>query len=63
MPMPGGSFFASLTNIWDARNNFFKTDCPFGCPCDAFDCKPDKKSVLALNSLSTNVPVLIKYDG
>ena len=42
---------------------FFKDDCPFGCPCDSFDCQPDKKSVLVLSSNSLNKPVLIKYDG
>ena len=52
-----------MTKIRDTDNNFLKADCPFGCPCDAFDCEPDKKSVLVLNSMSTNVPVLIKYDG
>ena len=41
----------------------FKDDCPFGCPCDSFDCQPDKKSVLVLNTYSSNKPVLIKFDG
>jgi len=39
-----------------------QTDCPFGCPCDAFDCIG--LSVLVLNTFSSSqVPVLIKYDG
>ena len=43
---------------------YFQDDCPFGCPCDSFDCQPDKKSVLVLNTFtSSQTPVLIKYDG
>ena len=42
----------------------FQGDCPFGCPCDSFDCQPDKKSVLVVNTYrSSNKPVLIKFDG
>ena len=42
----------------------FQDDCPLGCPCDAFDCHPDKKSVLVLNTFrSSNAPMLIKFDG
>ena len=42
----------------------FQDDCPLGCPCDAFDCQPDKKSVLVLNTYtSSNVPVHLKFDG
>ena len=41
-----------------------QNDCPFGCPCDAFDCQADKKSVLVLNTYSSsNKPLLIKFDG
>ena len=44
--------------------NIFQDDCPSGCPCDAFDCQPDKKSVLVLSTYrSLSKPVLIKYDG
>ena len=43
--------------------NIFQKNCPFGCPCDAFDCQPDKKSVLVLNTYSSNKPVLMKFDG
>ena len=43
---------------------YFQEDCPFGCPCDSFDCRPDKKSVLVLNTdSSSNIPILIKFDG
>ena len=42
---------------------FFQDNCPLGCPCDSFDCEPDKKSILVLNTRSSNKPVLIKYDG
>ena len=43
---------------------FTKDGCPFGCPCDSFDCEPEKKSVLVLNTqVASNQPVLIKYDG
>ena len=39
-------------------------DCPFGCPCDSYDCKQDKKSVLVLNfTPDSNKQVLIKFDG
>ena len=41
----------------------FKADCPFGCPCDGFNCEPDKKSILVLSTRNSNVPVLIKFDG
>ena len=42
----------------------FKKNCPFGCPCDSFDCRPDKKSVLVLNTNGRrSKPVLIKFDG
>lgn len=43
--------------------SIFKSKCPLGCPCDAFDCEPDQKSILVLNTQSSNKPVLIKYDG
>ena len=42
---------------------FIKNDCLFGCPCESFECQPDKKSVLVLNTRATNKPVLIKFDG
>ena len=42
---------------------FSKDHCPYGCPCDDFDCEPDKKSILVLNTQSSNKPVLIKYNG
>ena len=42
---------------------YFKDHCPFGCPCESFDCQPDKKSVLVLNTWDSNTPVLIKFDG
>ena len=34
-----------------------------GCPCDSFDCQPEKKSVLVLYSNQSNEPVLIEFDG
>ena len=45
--------------------NIFQDDCPLGCPCNSFDCQPDKKSVLVLNTWQTSTPkpVLIKFDG
>ena len=51
------------TRISDDHNlsEYFENDCPFGCPCDSFDCQPDKKSVLVFNG--SNKPVLIKFDG
>ena len=46
------------------RNVIFQTECLGGCPCDNYDCEPDKKSLLVLNTHFTyNTPVLIKYDG
>ena len=41
----------------------FKAGCQVGCPCDSFDCEPDKKSILVLNTVNTATPRLIKYDG
>ena len=41
----------------------FKAGCQVGCPCDSFDCEPDKKSILVLNTVNTAKPHLIKYDG
>ena len=42
----------------------FQDDCLFGCPCDSYQCQPDSKSVLVLNTYeSNNVPVLIKFNG
>ena len=41
----------------------FQADCYAGCPCDAYQCQPDKKSLLVLNTRSSNDPVLIRYDG
>ena len=42
----------------------FKVDCPLGCPCDSFDCQPEKKSVLVLNNtFRSNKPLLIKFEG
>ena len=50
--------------LFPILSNLFKEDCPFGCPCDSFDCQPDKKSVLVLNTSEyNNKPVLIKFDG
>ena len=44
--------------------NFIQAECYAGCPCDEFECEPDKKSLLVLNTaLESNKPVLIKYDG
>ena len=40
-----------------------KDKCPYGCPCDDFECEPDKNSILVLNTQSSNKPVLINYDG
>ena len=40
-----------------------KSDCPVGCPCDSFDCEPDKQSILVLSDVNTATPRLIKYDG
>ena len=34
-----------------------------GCPCNSFDCQPEKKSVLVLYSNQSNEPVLIEFDG
>ena len=45
------------------QRSLFQTDCYAGCPCDAYQCEPDKKSLLVLNTRSSNKPVLIKYDG
>ena len=58
----------SFKMAYTKRNNdqkIFQGDCPFGCPCDKFDCQPDKKNVLVLNSSrsSNKQPVLIKFDG
>ena len=44
-------------------NILFQADCYAGCPCDAYQCEPDKKSLLVLNTRGSNKPVLIKYDG
>ena len=53
----------SSTMIW-ANNLFIQTDCYAGCPCDQFECEPDKKSLLVLNTYSSsNKPILIKFDG
>ena len=50
--------------IFTQLDPFLKNDCPLGCPCDSFDCQPDKKSVLVLNTESSkNKPKLIKFDG
>jgi len=56
----------SCVNLFEAQYESCpcQDDCRFGCPCDSFNCQPDKKSVLVLNtSLSSNKPVLIKFDG
>ena len=51
------------------ENENFKLDCPYGCPCNAFDCEPDKKSILVLSTYQSffepvrNKPVLIQFDG
>ena len=52
-------------DFFKSSGSYFQTDCPFGCPCDSFNCQPDKKSVLVLNTVdrSANLPVLIKSDG
>ena len=44
---------------------FFKEECPSGCPCESYDCQPDKKSVLVLNDQISysNSFVLIEFDG
>ena len=67
MSVPGKSisiFGHGRDHDRDTENIVLKADCPFGCPCDAFDCEPDKKSVLVLNTnKSSSVPVLIKFDG
>ena len=42
---------------------FIQNDCLFGCPCESFECQPDKKSVLVLHTRSNTKPVLIKFDG
>ena len=44
---------------------FIKEECPFGCPCESYDCQPDKKSVLVLNDYisESNKLALIKFDG
>ena len=58
--MSGNSFWMVLRT---GRVDDFKTGCPDGCPCDEFDCEPEKQSVLVLNTYANNIPVLIKYDG
>ena len=57
--LPNVIFFTSF----EILSYLFKDDCPFGCPCDSFDCQPDKKSVLVLNTFSSNKSMLIKFDG
>ena len=53
-----------MAQTYNNDYKIFQDDCPFGCPCDRFDCHPDKKSVLVLNTFSSsNKPVLIKFDG
>ena len=43
----------------------FKDNCRFGCPCESYDCEPDKKSVLVLNDYinESNKFALIKFEG
>ena len=43
----------------------FKEKCPYGCPCDGYQCEiSQKKSVLVLYTReSSTQPVLIKADG
>ena len=54
-----------MTDSRGTKNGVLKADCPFGCPCDAFNCEPDKKSVLVLSTyFNSNIgQVLIKFDG
>ena len=42
-----------------------KENCPYGCPCDNYECAiPDKKSILVLSTYTSLRPsVLINYDG
>ena len=49
--------------IYMTTNIILKEDCQSGCPCDNFECVPDKKSILVLNTWSQDGPVLIKNDG
>ena len=43
----------------------FKDNCRFGCPCESYDCEPDKKSALVLNDYinESNKFALIKFEG
>ena len=63
MSMSGENIQKICSTSFQILYYIFKDDCPFGCPCESFDCQPDKKSVLVLNTYSSNKPVLIKFDG
>ena len=60
MSLPG-----NLPSIYDPPYILFKEKCPYGCPCDGYDCEiSQKKSVLVLYTReNSNQPVLIKADG
>ena len=55
----------NLLSIYDPLYILSKEKCPYGCPCDGYDCEiSQKKSVLVLYTReNSNQPVLIKADG
>ena len=63
-PTALAKYVYSLFNI--ELFNFFKENCPLGCPCDGYDCDlPEKKAILALynSGSSSRPPVLIQPEG
>ena len=64
-PTALAKYVYSLFNI--ELFNFFKENCPLGCPCDGYDCDlPEKKAILALYNAfgdSSKPPVLIQPEG
>ena len=69
MSMSGGFIHVHLYSD-RLKKNFkimiIKTDCNEGCPCDDFQCQPDKMSLLVLanrNHRQAAQSVLIKYEG
>ena len=54
-----------FSSFYNRPNILFKEKCPYGCPCDGYECEIfQKKSVLVLYTReNTNQPVLIRADG
>ena len=66
MPMSGEWLCLrfSLRGWWPNYYDLTQDECIFGCPCASFDCQPEKKSVLVLNTAySSNKPLLINFNG